>query len=90
MNTAMIIAGREIRERSRLFIVGAALSLVPFAAALVPGASGQRGLAIMTVGLTLAVAYALTLALGIGATTIGRVLRRPVDLDRSPRTASAE
>jgi hypothetical protein len=74
MNTVLTIASREIRERSRLFIVAAALAVLPFLVALAPGVNGNRGTAVRVVGALAAVVYALAIALTSGASTIGREL----------------
>lgn len=74
MSTALIIATREIRERSRVFIVAAALAVIPFAIAMLPNMSGRRGEAIRVIGTVAAINYAFALALAMGITTIGRDL----------------
>lgn len=71
---ALLIAAREWRERFRLLAVAAALGLIPFVAALVPGAREYRGAAIATVAGFLAVAYTCGVALMQGATVVGREL----------------
>jgi hypothetical protein len=38
VNTALVIASRELRERSRLLLFCAAFALLPFIAALLPAA----------------------------------------------------
>ncbi|HKR66608.1 MAG TPA: hypothetical protein VJZ00_22970, partial [Thermoanaerobaculia bacterium] len=70
----MVIATREIRERSRLLIVAAALAILPFAVALAPGAQGNRGHAIMVVGAAGAFNFAIAIALAMGISTICRDL----------------
>lgn len=70
MSTVLAITARELRERSRLFIVAAVAALVPFAASLVPAASGNRGTIIATVAGFLSVAFAFGLALALGGSTI--------------------
>ena len=74
MSTAWIIAAREIRERSRLFLVAAALAILPFVALGIPGMHTGHGSAIRAIGATLAVNYAFAIALAMGASTIGRDL----------------
>lgn len=74
MNTAMIVASRELRDRSRLFVVAAALSLIPFLVAAMPGARNNRGLAISAIAGFLAFAYPAPVALALGVSTIGREL----------------
>jgi len=74
VNAALVIAARELRERSRLFLVAGAMALIPFATAFVPGAGGERGTVIATVAGALAVAYACSIALMQGVTIIGRDL----------------
>lgn len=74
MKTAWIIAAREVREKARLFVVCAGLALVPFAATLLPGASGQPKDTIAVVGGFLAVVLGLGVAITLGASTIARDL----------------
>jgi hypothetical protein len=74
MSTTLIVATRELRERSRLLVVAAALAILPFAVALAPGARGNRSQVIMIIGASLAINYAFALALAMGVSTIGRDL----------------
>ena len=74
MKTAMIIAAREVREKARLFVVCAALALVPFAATLLPGARGQSGDVLAVVGGFLAAVLGFGIAVTLGASTIVRDL----------------
>jgi hypothetical protein len=74
MSTVLTIATRELRERARLFIVAAALAILPFAIALAPGAESNRARTIMLVGVAAASAYACAVALAMGISTIGRDL----------------
>lgn len=89
MNGAILIASRELRERSRLFLIAAALSIVPFVAKF--SVREQRPLAMATVAAFVAVAYAAGLALIIGVTTVGRELteRRLSFLFAKPVSAPA-
>ncbi len=75
MSTTMIIASREIRERWRLFIVAAAMAILPFAIALAPSARGNRTHTIMIIGAAAAFSYACAVALAMGISTIGHDLR---------------
>lgn len=74
MKTVMIIAAREVREKARLFVVCAALALVPFAATLLPGARGQSGDVLAVVGGFLAAVLGFGIAVTLGASTIVRDL----------------
>jgi ABC-type transport system involved in multi-copper enzyme maturation permease subunit len=74
MNTAILVASRELRDRTRLFVVAIALSLIPFLVAAMPGARSHRGMAIATIAAFLAFAYPAALALALGMSTIGREL----------------
>lgn len=74
MNTAVLVASRELRDRTRLFIVAIALALIPFLAAAMPGVRNNRGLAIATIASVLAFAYPAAVALALGVSTIGREL----------------
>jgi hypothetical protein len=72
MNTAILIAARELRDRSRLFLVAGVMGLAPFLAVLALREDRQRGMAV--VAGFLAIAYAASLALMFGVSTIGREL----------------
>jgi ABC-type transport system involved in multi-copper enzyme maturation permease subunit len=72
MNAAVLIASRELRERSRLFLIAAAMAVVPFVAAL--AVRENRSLAIATVAGVLAIAYSTSLALALGSSAVGREL----------------
>jgi len=74
MKTAWIIALRETREKARLFVVCAALSVVPFAATLLPGTGAHASLTIALVGGFLATIFGLGIAATLGASTIARDL----------------
>jgi hypothetical protein len=74
MSTAIIVATREIRERSRLFIVAVAVAILPFAIALVPAVRGNRPHVIMLLGAGMAFNYACAVAVAMGVSTIGRDL----------------
>jgi hypothetical protein len=72
MNAAVLIASRELRDRSRLFLIAVALSVTPFLAALTIREHRQLGIA--SVAGFLAVAYSCSLALALGVSSIGREL----------------
>ncbi len=72
MNTAVLIASRELRDRTRLFIIAAAMAVVPFGAAL--AVRENRPLAIATVACFLAAAYTQALAIALGVSSVGREL----------------
>ncbi|HEV7764596.1 MAG TPA: hypothetical protein VGQ76_06320 [Thermoanaerobaculia bacterium] len=72
MNAAIAIASRELRDRSRLFLIAAVMAVVPFLAALTLREQRQTGIAI--VAGFLAVVYSGVLALILGISTIGREL----------------
>lgn len=74
MSTTLVIAARELRGKGRLLVISAALALVPFLAALMPAARGNRGDVIALFGGFLAVAVGLGLAVALGSSTIGREL----------------
>lgn len=75
MSATLAIARRELIEKRFVFITSAALSIVPLLTALLPGAQrvGAANLVSVTAGF-LAIAIPLGLAIGLGATTIGRDL----------------
>lgn len=75
MSTALAIAGRELRDKTRIFAAAAILALVPFAAALLPSARAWgRPMVIALAGGLLSIAFALGMAVVLGATAIGREL----------------
>jgi ABC-type transport system involved in multi-copper enzyme maturation permease subunit len=73
MSTAMVIASRELRDRTRVLIVGIALAALPFLIAYVAGARDRVSNVGLIGGVT-AVSYAICLAAIYGVTTIGRDL----------------
>lgn len=74
MRGAWIIAAREVREKARLFLICAALAVVPFAATLLPGTRGNAQMTIAMVGGFLAAVLGLGVAATLGASTIARDL----------------
>jgi len=72
--STMVIASRELREKSRLLAVCAAAAVLPFLAALLPAARGQRPTVIGVVSGFLAIAFCLGTSIAQGASTIGREL----------------
>ena len=74
MNTALVIASRELRDRSRLFLVAVILSILPFAIALLPGARSDRATTIAMAGGTFAVALGFGIAIVLGSSIVGREL----------------
>jgi ABC-type transport system involved in multi-copper enzyme maturation permease subunit len=72
MNAAVLIASRELRDRMRLFLIAAAMAVVPFGAAL--AVRENRQLAITTVACFLAAAYTQALAIALGVSSVGREL----------------
>lgn len=74
MNHALVIARRELRDRSRLFVLAAAIAFIPFIASLMPGARGYQSDIIAMGGAILGVALGLGTAITLGNTTIGREL----------------
>jgi ABC-type transport system involved in multi-copper enzyme maturation permease subunit len=72
MNTAVLIASRELRDRMRLFVIAAAMAVIPFGAAL--AVRENRQMAIATVAGFLAAAYTGALAVALGVSSVGRDL----------------
>ena len=70
MNAAILIARRELRERSRLFLIATVLAVVPFIASLTLRDHRSTGMAMTAT--FLAVGYAAVVALTLGISTIGR------------------
>lgn len=74
MKHTLVIASRELREKSRLFIVGAALSLLPFVAMI---SDGSRQEALVMAAAIFAVVVGLGVAIMFGASTIaGELVER--------------
>ena len=74
MNSTVAVFTRELREKSRIFFVAAALILIPYIAASFPSVRGQRADAVATLGGATAVVYGLAVALALGVSLIGREL----------------
>ena len=70
MNDTIVIASRELRERSRVFLMAAAFAVLPFLMALIPAARNERPETIAATAGFLAVALALGVALAQGSSTI--------------------
>jgi nitrate reductase NapE component len=74
MNTAMIIATRELRERWRIFVIAVAFAVLPFVIAAMPGGRNDPANTIVLLGGTGALSFAFGVALLLGGTTIARDL----------------
>ncbi|HEX8170242.1 MAG TPA: ABC transporter permease [Thermoanaerobaculia bacterium] len=74
MNTALVIASRELRERSRLLLFCAAFALLPFIAALLPAARADRATTMALVGALVSASIATGTSLALGSSVIGREL----------------
>jgi ABC-type transport system involved in multi-copper enzyme maturation permease subunit len=72
MNAAVLIASRELRDRTRFFLIAACMAVVPFVAAF--AVRENRPLAIATVAGFVASAYTSALALSLGVSMVGRDL----------------
>jgi ABC-type transport system involved in multi-copper enzyme maturation permease subunit len=72
MNATVWIASRELRERSRLFLVAACLSVVPFVGYI--ALHENRSFGVATAAAFLAAAYGGGLAVALGVGTVGREL----------------
>jgi hypothetical protein len=76
MIKVLVIAEREIRERSFVFLAAAALAVAPFLALLVPsGSFADRMSATTWLGLILAAAFVIGLGILLGVSLIGRESR---------------
>lgn len=74
MSAMVAVFTRELQERSRIFLVAVALSVVPFLTALFPAAHGQRASFIATLGGSIAVVYATAVAIILGVSVLSRDL----------------
>lgn len=70
MSTTLIIAARELREKSRIFLISAGLAVLPFLAAALPTSRGHRAEMIPILGGFSAIAMGLGLAVVLGATVV--------------------
>lgn len=77
MNRTLVIASRELRERSRIFLMAAGMAVLPFLAALLPAARMDRSMVIAGVGgfIGLALAFGVVVALGT-STVAGELVAR--------------
>ena len=91
MNTTLVIAGRELREKSRIVLICGFLAVLPFVTAALPFNRGHRATMIPIIGGFLSVAMALGLAVVLGATTVmtDLVQRRGSFYFSKPVSASA-
>lgn len=74
MNAVVVIAARELRERWRIFVVAAALAVLPFIIAALPSGRSDPANVIVLLGGTGALSFAFGVALLLGGTTIARDL----------------
>ena len=70
MSRTLVIASREVRERSRVLVMAAAMAVLPFLTVLVPAVGSDHPQIIAGVGGFLGVAMALGIALALGGSTI--------------------
>lgn len=70
MSHTLIIASRELRERSRVFLMAAAMAVMPFVMILIPATRENRPEMIAMLAGFLAVALSLGVAIAQGASTI--------------------
>lgn len=71
MREALVIARREIGERSRFLLLSAIVATLPFLAALLPTSRGHRLEVIAILGGFLAAALGFGVAVALGATVVG-------------------
>lgn len=75
MNGTLTIAGRELRERSFVFVTAAVISLVPFIPAVLPNPRGTSPLlVVMFVGTVAAVSFTIGLSIIMGGSIVAREL----------------
>lgn len=74
MNKILVVARREIADRSFVFIAAVFCALIPFTSALFRVASQDRGYAAVSVALGLGLAVLAGSAIGFGNSMIGREL----------------
>jgi hypothetical protein len=77
MSSTLVIASRELRERSRVFVMAGAMAIMPFFAKLVPafGSNDLQTVAATAGFLGLAMAFGIALAFG-GSTIVGELVAR--------------
>jgi hypothetical protein len=74
MNAAIAVFRQELGERKRVFIVAAAIAVLPFLISTLPSLAGQRDMAIASIAIYGAVIYSVALALALGSSMIARPL----------------
>ena len=74
MNHSIVIARRELRDRTRLFLLAVAFAVIPFLAAQMPGARNNRVDVIAMGAAILGAALGVGAAVILGNTVIGREL----------------
>ena len=74
MNHSLVIARRELRDRTRLFVLAVAFAVIPFLAAQMPGARNNRIDVIAMGAAILGAALGVGAAIILGNTVIGREL----------------
>lgn len=70
MSATMVIAGREVREKSRVLLLAAAVMVTTFLAALLPTSAGHRAEVIAVLGGFNALAVGFGVAVALGASVI--------------------
>jgi ABC-type transport system involved in multi-copper enzyme maturation permease subunit len=70
MSRTLVIASRELRERSRIFLMAAAMAVLQFLSALVPAASNDRSSVIAGVGGFIGIALAFGVAIAMGTSSV--------------------
>jgi hypothetical protein len=70
MSRTLMVASRELRERTRVFLMAAAMAILPFATALAPAARGNRPMIIAGVAFGAAIMLTTGLAVALGASTV--------------------
>ncbi|MBV8519508.1 MAG: hypothetical protein JO197_19110 [Acidobacteria bacterium] len=72
--TAVVIAARELRARTRFFLLCSAFAVLPFLAALLSAARGDASTVIAMIGGSLALVMAFGSAVTLGANAVGHEL----------------
>lgn len=75
MKQTLVVAGREIREKSRLFLLAAILSVMSFITLLIPMSASDRPSVLAICATFVSVALGVGLAITLGVSTIGRDLK---------------
>lgn len=74
MSAMVAVFTREMRERSRVLLIAAAIAVIPFLVAYLPGSNADRPTLLAIAGGSIAMTYAFAVAVLLGASVLSRDL----------------